>query len=370
MMITKNIPYEDLKKVNAPYFDSMTKIGQEVIENGWYILGDKVTEFEKEFSKINNSNYCIGVASGLDALILGLEVFDFKQGSKVLVPSNTYIASILAIIKAGLIPVLVEPDQYTYNITKEGIEKKYSEDCVAILVVHLYGRLCQMPEIMNFASNKKLKVIEDCAQSHFAEMNGTKAGTFGDIGAFSFYPTKNLGAIGDGGAILCKDEQLSIKLKALRNYGSHQKYNNKYVGINSRLDEIQAAFLLAKLPDYKNIIKHKKQLAEAYLYNLAQIKEITLPLKSGTENVWHIFNIIVPDRDSLKRYLFENNIGTEIHYPIPPHKQEGYLSYFKNESYPISEFIHEGTLSLPISICHSVEDINYISSHIVSFYTK
>lgn len=221
-MNSKLIPYEDLKKVNAPYFGALVQRSKSVIEGGWYVLGKAVENFEKEFSTLHGGYHCLGVASGLDALILGLVVFDFPKGSKVLVPSNTYIASILSIIRADLTPVLVEPDPKTYNLTVEGLRKQYDKDCVAILPVHLYGRLNPMPEIVEFAKENNLKVIEDCAQSHFAEINGVKSGMFGDIGAFSFYPTKNLGALGDAGAIICKDSEVYNKLKALRNYGSEK----------------------------------------------------------------------------------------------------------------------------------------------------
>lgn len=363
------IPYEDLKKVNFRYSDQLTQAANNVIDGGWYILGQSVLNFEKTFSKEHNNSYCLGVASGLDALVLGLEVFNFEKGKKVLVPSNTYIATILAIIRAGLVPVLVEPDPLTLNIDVNGIIKKYDENCVAIMPVHLFGRLCPMGEIMNFANSNNLKVIEDCAQSHFAELNGLKAGTFGDIGAFSFYPTKNLGALGDAGAIICKDEIIYRKLLSLRNYGSNQKYYNKYIGWNSILDEIQAEFLNIKIKDYKEVLNHKRYLANIYLNGLKHINQLQLPLSAGENHVWHIFNILTPERDSLKKYLHEKGIGTEIHYPIPPHLQEGYAELLKG-SYPISEKFHNQTLSLPISICHSKEEIDYVINAIVNFFTN
>jgi len=364
------IPYEDLKKVNEPYFDEFILRSTNVIKSGWYVLGSEVSNFELEFSKVNDSIYCLGVASGLDALILGLQVFNFPKYSEVLVPSNTYIASVLAIIKAGLKPILVEPDPYTFNITLDGIKKMYTKDCVAILPVHLYGRLCPMEEIMDFAEEKGLKVIEDCAQSHFSSINGVKAGNFGDIGAFSFYPTKNLGALGDAGAIVCKDIEIFNKLKALRNYGSEKKYFNKYLGINSRLDEIQACFLSVKLKDYQSVIIHKRKLAKIYLENLKDIASIQLPLKANENHVWHIFNIIVDNRDKLKEFLLLNGIATEIHYPITPIQQEGYQGLFKGVNTPISMNIHNKTLSLPISICHSIEEIRYVCEVIIKYFKK
>jgi dTDP-4-amino-4,6-dideoxygalactose transaminase len=358
-MKSTKILYEDLKAVNAPYFNKLSEEATRTIENGWYVLGESVKKFELKFGEIHNNSFCIGVASGLDALVLGLAVFDFPKGSKVLVPSNTYIASILAIIQAGLVPVLVEPDPFTYNLTVEELEKKYDKSCVAILAVHLYGRLCPMVEILEFAKSNKLKVVEDCAQAHFANFNGVKAGEFGDIGAFSFYPTKNLGAIGDAGAILCKDMKIYEKLLALRNYGSHQKYYNKYIGWNSRLDEIQAGFLLIKLENHENVYLHKQKLANIYLENLKEISSIQLPAPAKQDHVWHIFNILSNERDILKQKLLEYSIHTEIHYPVAPNLQEGYRALL-NGHYPISEKIHLNTLSLPISTCHTEEDIYYV----------
>lgn len=369
--IDKIIPYEDLKALNFIYNKELSSVSDEVINSGWYILGRYLSEFESNFALKNNSNYCLGVASGLDALILGLSVFDFPKNSKVLVPSNTYIASILAIIKAGLVPVLVEPDEFTFNLTRDNLEEKYTKDCVAILAVHLYGKISPMDEIISFATENNLKVIEDCAQSHFASLNNRFAGTLGDIGAFSFYPTKILGCLGDGGAILCKDESIFIKLKALRNYGSQKKYHNKLIGYNSRLDEIQAAFLNCKLTFVDELIEHKRVLANLYFKLLNDVANIQMPLQSNEEeNVWHIFNILTPERDNLAQYLSQFGIGTEVHYPIPPHKQEGYSHLFNNENYPISEKIHNQTLSLPISLIHTPDDIVFVCDKIKSFFTR
>lgn len=361
------IPYEDLKLVNAKYSSELISASSKIIKGGWYVLGNSVKNFENNFGLEHNTSYCIGVASGLDALILGLEVYNFKPGKKVLVPSNSYIASILAIIRAGLVPVLVEPDLETYNINVSGLQKVYDSNCVAILPVHLYGRLCPMDEIMDFAKSNNLIVIEDCAQSHFAELNGIRAGNFGDIAAFSFYPTKNLGALGDAGAIICKDEIIYNKLLALRNYGSQQKYYNKYIGWNSRLDEIQAEFLNIKLKDYKSVILHKRELAQIYFDKLSKIKQLQMPSPAKENHVWHIFNILTSQRDLLRTYLSENDIGTEIHYPVPPHLQEGYFHLFTDE-YPISEKLHKETLSLPISTCHTKKDINFVIEKITEFF--
>ncbi len=362
------IPYEDLTKVNEPYFSELNKAATDTIGSGWYILGNRVKQFEEEFAQANQAKYCIGLASGLDALILGLAVFDFPSNAKVLVPSNTYIASILAIYKAGLQPVLVEPDPYTYNLNIENLKAAYKEDCVAILPVHLYGRISPMQEIMDFAKEKNLKVIEDCAQSHFASINGKMAGTFGEIGAFSFYPTKNLGALGDAGAILCNNEEIYTKLKALRNYGSHVKYYNKYQGWNSRLDEMQAAFLSVKLPHQQSVILHKRKLAHIYLTQLKDLYQLQLPANCNEENhVWHIFNVLTQDRDALKQHLLNHNIGTEIHYPVAPHHQEGYTQDLQGD-FPISVNIHQSTLSLPISTIHTENDVLEVCKVIQQFY--
>jgi dTDP-4-amino-4,6-dideoxygalactose transaminase len=363
-----NIPYESLSKLNEKYKAELKEQANSVIDSGWYILGEQVNEFEHQFAIANGSKYCIGVASGLDALILGLSVFDFPKGSKVLVPSNTYIATILAILQSGLIPVLVEPNEDTCNIDIEGVQSCYKNDCVAIMVVHLYGRLCEMDPIVDFARQKNIRIIEDCAQSHFAESNGIKAGNFGDIGAFSFYPTKNLGALGDAGAIVCKDEQIFQKLKALRNYGSEVKYFNKYIGWNSRLDEIQAAFLRVKLKDVEYITNRKRQIADIYLSELANIEGIKLPIESGVEHVWHIFNIRTIKRKELRDFLSDSGIGTEVHYPVAPCNQTAYKSFFEDKDYPVAIRIHNETLSLPISVWLTDLEIKFICDKIREFY--
>jgi len=242
------IPYENLNILNKEFEIEFQEKFKQFLDKGWYILGNEVKAFEESYAQYCGTTYCIGVANGLDALILGLQVFDFPKKSEIIVPSNTYIATILAIINAGHIPVLVEPDPITYNINPDAIEAKITTKTKAIMIVHLYGQICQMDKIMALSSKYNLEVIEDCAQSHGANFDGKRAGSFGKIGAHSFYPTKNLGALGDAGAITTSDFDLYEKLKALRNYGSEKKYYNKYIGLNSRLDELQAAFLNVKLP--------------------------------------------------------------------------------------------------------------------------
>ncbi len=349
------IEYENLAKVNQPFFDKFKRAFKDVLESGWYILGGEVQKFEKEFASYNNVRYCSGVASGLDALILSIQVLELEKGSEIIVPSNTYIATILAILKNGLIPVLVEPDIKTYNIDSLKIETFITSKTKAVLVVHLYGKPCEMDTILDICKRKKLYLIEDCAQAHGAEYKGRKVGGFGDFGAFSFYPTKNLGCLGDGGAITTNKSEYHDKIKMLRNYGSDKKYHNKYIGINSRLDEIQASFLNIKLKVLDHINQHKRTLAQLYLDNLKDDHILPLVHKDFFD-VYHIFNIRHEKRDELKAYLLKNNIKTEIHYPVAPHKQKA-LSFLSDQSFPISEEIHKTTLSLPVSYFHTKDDI-------------
>lgn len=349
------IEYENLSSSNK-IFEEQYKIWfTRFLEKGWYILGEQVKSFEDEFACYCNVAHCIGVASGLDALMLALKQAEFPQGSEVLVPSNTYIATILSILQCGLKPVLVEPDIRTYNIDPLLIEEKITSQTRAIMLVHLYGKSCDMDPIMDIVRRYDLLLVEDCAQAHGALYKNKKVGSFG-IGAFSFYPTKNLGAMGDGGAITVNDESLSEKFRALRNYGSKIKYQNDYIGFNSRLDEIQAGFLLIKLKYLDDINRHKRKLANLYFEGLKD--DFILPFRSSEcEDVFHIFNVRHPKRDQLKHFLLKNNIKTEIHYPIPPHKQKAMKDILGKEEYPISEEIHQTTLSLPISFGHTESDI-------------
>jgi dTDP-4-amino-4,6-dideoxygalactose transaminase len=349
------IEYENLKKVNEPVFADLKTSFENTLESGWYILGKNVRNFEESFSKYLGVENCVGVASGLDALTLSLMAFEFPKGSEVIVPSNTYIATILSITQNGLVPVLVEPDIKTYNINPNKIEEKITAKTKAIMPVHLYGKVSDMGPIMDLARKYGLKVIEDCAQAHGAMYKGKKAGTFGDFGAFSFYPTKNLGALGDAGAVTGNDPDLASKIRALRNYGSGEKYHNTYTGINSRLDEVQAGFLSAKLPRLDEINEHKRKLAKIYNDNLSEgfIKPVVDP---DYYDIYHIYAIRYRNRDELKTHLLKNNIKTEVHYPLPPHKQKAMHGIIKGE-YPISEEIHNTILSLPISYAHTEADI-------------
>ena len=333
----------------------MKQILKILLNSGWYILGKNVENFENEFSSYHHIKHCLGVASGLDALLLSLKAFNFEKESEVIVPSNTYIATILSILHAGLKPVLVEPDIATYNIDPNKIEQAISNKTKAIMIVHLYGKSCAMDEITSICKNYNLKLIEDCAQSHGAKYKDKLTGTFGEFGTFSFYPTKNLGALGDAGAIITEDENLAGQIKRLRNYGSDVKYYNEVVGYNSRLDEVQAGFLSIKLKKLDEINTHKRKLAKIYLDHLKDdfIKPVVI---DDYFDVYHIFNVRHKKRDELKEHLLKNEIKTDIHYPVEPHKQNAMKNILEG-SYTISEEIHHTILSLPCSFGHTEEEI-------------
>ncbi|WP_367971422.1 DegT/DnrJ/EryC1/StrS family aminotransferase [Vibrio scophthalmi] len=364
------IPFLDLKEINHQYNQELKEACSRVIDSGWYIMGNELNAFEQEFADYCGSKYCVGVANGLDALILTLrawkELGKLNDGDEVIVPSNTYIASILAISENNLTPVLVEPDINTFNLTADGIESAITEKTKVILPVHLYGQISPMKEITQLAQKYNLLVLEDCAQSHGAMIDGKKAGTWGDAGAFSFYPGKNLGALGDAGAVTTDDEELLEVLSALRNYGSHEKYKNKYKGVNSRLDEIQAAMLRVKLNHLDRETKVRQDIASDYLNGICNTF-IELPSVYSEEcHVWHLFVIKTDYREKLKAYLDKNNISSLIHYPIPPHKQNAYCEW-ESSSFPISEKLHDQVLSIPISPTLTNSDVRYIINKLNHF---
>ena len=346
-----NISFLDLRSVNQQYRTELIAACTRIIDSGWYIGGSELEQFEQQFASYCGTKYAIGVANGLDALILTLrawkELGKLKDGDEVIVPSNTYIASILAISANNLTPILVEPCIDSFNIDPNKIETAITSRTKAILPVHLYGQLADMPAIIAIAKRHELLVLEDSAQAHGACLNGKRAGSWGDASGFSFYPGKNLGALGDAGAITTSDEELANTLRALRNYGSHEKYNNLFQGVNSRLDEIQAAMLNVKLIHLDDEIIHRRKVANAYLEGINN-RAIILPTKENdSAHVWHVFVIRCERRDELQKYLAENGVQTLIHYPVPPHQQPAYKEW--NElSYPISESIHAEVLSLPI----------------------
>ena len=353
-----DIFYENLAEVNCRYSCEFKEAFAELLESGWYILGKNVADFEKQFSDFNGSAFTVGLASGLDALHLALASLGLNDGDEVIVPSNTYIATILAIINNGLIPKLVEPEIETYNIDPALIEKAITKKTKAIMVVHLYGKSCDMAQITAVATKYKLPLIEDCAQAHGTGFRGTNVGNFGDFGAFSFYPTKNLGALGDAGALTMKTENNAERIKTLRNYGSKKKYLNEIQGYNSRLDELQAMFLKIKLKYLGEVIDHKRLLAELYLEQISK-SFITPVVDSDYYDTYHIFNIRHQERDKLQAYLAENGVSTDIHYPVPPNKQVALKKMFDG-SFPISEEIHRTTLSLPISYATKVDEVKKI----------
>jgi dTDP-4-amino-4,6-dideoxygalactose transaminase len=353
------IPYEDLKLLNAPFFEGYRAAFEKVINKGHYILGDEVALFEDAFAKYNQVNYCVGVANGLDAIVLALKALHLPAGSEVIAPSNTFIATILAILNCDLRVVLVEPDIHTYNIDPGRIEEAITTKTKAIIVVHLYGKCCDMDAITAITQKHNLHLLEDSAQAHGATYKNKKAGTFGDFGTFSFYPTKNLGALGDAGGIVGHNETYRQRLLQLRNYGSDKKYYNEVIGHNCRLDEMQAAFLRVKLDSLDDIIAHKNKLANIYLAKLKG--DFILPVKHPDYlDVYHIFNIRHPRRDELKDYLEKHNIGTAIHYPVAPNKQNALKHLFKGQEFPIAGEIHQTTLSLPCSYFHTEKDVEYI----------
>jgi len=343
------VPFLDLKAVNdrfrAEYISSL----QRVLDSGWYILGSETKDFEQEFAVYCESKHCIGVGNGLDALALIIRAFDFKDGDEIIVPANTFIASFLAISQAGCVPVPVDVCIHTMNIDVTKIEDAITPRTKAIMPVHLYGQPCDMDPILKIAEKHQLKVIEDAAQAHGAIYKGKKVGSLGDAAAFSFYPGKNLGALGDGGAVVTNSECLAEKVRLLRNYGSKERYVHELQGVNSRLDEMQAALLRVKLRALDHDNKVRRAIANQYQ---KEIKNHALTLPNETEDVlsvWHLFVVRTDHRDKLKGHLKRKNIETLIHYPMPAYRQSAYSSMFVNHSYPVTEKLTENILSLPIS---------------------
>lgn len=359
------IEYESLANSNASFMGELEAAATRVIRSGWYVLGQEVSAFESEFAQYVGAKHCIGVANGLDALILSIEALDLPRGSDILVASNTYIATILAIVRAGHCPVLVEPELATFNMDATLLPQAMTAKTRAICVTHLFGKTCRMDAIGAFACEHSLKVIEDCAQSHGAKLGDQMTGTFGDAGCFSFYPTKNLGALGDAGAIVTDDDALADRLRHLRNYGSKQKYVNRYVGVNSRLDELQAALLRVKLRHLDAMTAHKRALARVYFDNLPDW--VVKPLQRSDEfDVFHIYGIRHPQRDALRQHLLDHGVKTEVHYPIPPHHQEAMRGIFTG-TFPLAEELHSTELSLPISVGHTREVVLQVCQVIEGF---
>lgn len=353
------IKFLDLHKINERFRNEIDERITQVLDSGWYILGEQVRVFEKNFANFCGVKHCIGCANGLDALNLIIKGFGFTDGDEIIVPANTYIASILAISQNDCTPVLVEPDIDTYNINPDLIEQKITEKTKAIMVVHLYGQAVEMEKIWQLAKKYNLKVIEDAAQAHGSLYNGKRVGALSDAAGFSFYPGKNLGCLGDGGCITTNDDELAFKVRAIANYGSDYKYHHIFKGINSRLDEIQAGVLDVKLNYLDRDNDRRRQIAKFYLENIKNPNIILPKVKSEDSHVWHIFAIRTRDRDRLIKHLKGNGIETNIHYPTAPHKQECYKEW-QNESFPISEMIHQQVLSLPISPVMTDEEVTKI----------
>ncbi len=354
------INFNQLDRGYQKYKDEYDKAAIKVLESGWYISGKQVQKFEEDFASFIGSKYCVGLNSGLDALILAFRALGIDKGDEVIVPANTYIASILGITENGAIPILVEPDEFN-NLDADKIEEKITGNTRAILAVHLYGQAANMVKIKEIADKHNLYLVEDCAQSHGAHHQGKMTGTWGDIGCFSFYPTKNIGAFGDSGAIVTNNQSIYETIKMLRNYGSKIKYQNEILGVNSRLDEIQAALLSVKLSHYDELREVRKNIAKSYLEGIKN-KRIQLPvIRDGSEHVWHLFVVKTDYREKLQEYLNEHGVGTQIHYPIPPHlsKAYGYLGY-KEGDFPITESYANKTLSLPLFEGMTEDEIDYV----------
>jgi dTDP-4-amino-4,6-dideoxygalactose transaminase len=358
-----NVAFLDLKDQYRELHDQLNAAYQRVAESGRFILGPEVENFESEFAAYCEAKHCVGVGNGLDALHLILRAAEIGSGDEVIVPSNTYIATWLAVSYAGATPIPVEPDQRTYNIDPEKIEAAITARTRAIMAVHLCGQPADMDAINEVAARHDLKVIEDCAQAHGARYKGNRVGTLGFAAAFSFYPGKNLGALGDGGSIVTNDDDLARRARLIGNYGSEVKYYNETKGLNSRLDELQAAFLrvkLARLDEWNDL---RKQIALTYLQALKGVENLTLPhVPDWADPVWHLFMVRHPQRDLLQKHLTANGVSTIIHYPVPPHLQKAYaeLGYARG-SFPISERLAHEVLSLPMSAHQSVVATNYVA---------
>ncbi len=369
------IPFLDLKNINAQYRQELIESSVRVIDSGWYIGGNELASFEKEFAQYCGTKYCVGVANGFDALSLTLRAWKqlgkLEVGDEIIVPANTYIASILAITENDFIPVLIEPNEKTFNIDSVKIEAAITTKTKAILPVHLYGQMADMTVILDIAQHYNLLVLEDSAQAHGASINGRKAGNWGDASGFSFYPGKNLGALGDAGAVTTNDEELAKTIRILGNYGSHKKYENLYKGLNSRLDEMQAAMLRVKLRHIDADITKRREVARTYQEGIKNKALIRIAHNcdsylTGENHVWHLFVIRTQQRKALQQHLTEQGVQTLIHYPIAPHQQQAYKEWV-NQSYPITEAMHQEVISLPISPVMSAADVETVIKAINGF---
>ncbi len=358
-----NVPFLSLKDITYKYKDEIHEAALRVIDSGWYLQGEENEKFESDYARYIGTKYCVGCANGLDALIwifrAYIELGIMTKGDEIIVPANTYIATILAITENGLVPVFIEPDINTYQIDDSLIEEKITSKTRAITIVHLYGQCAYTEKISDLCKKYNLKLIEDNAQAHGCMFGHTKTGALGDAAGHSFYPGKNLGALGDAGAVTTNDEKLVETIRSLANYGSQKKYVFQYCGRNSRLDEIQAVILDVKLKHLDEDVALRKAIAHRYIEEIKNPKIILPKVTDWNSHVFHIFSILCVQRDELQKYLSDHNIGTNIHYPIPPHKQECYKEW-NRISLPVTEKIHKEELSLPMSPCLTDEQINYV----------
>ena len=362
------IPFVSFLPMEKELNNELREAFDRVFTRSWYIEGKEDESFEKDFAEYCGTKYCIGVGNGLDALMLALKALGVGEGDEVIVPSNTYIATALAVTYVGATPVFVEPKIETFNIDPEKIEAAVTDKTRAIMPVHLYGQACDMDPIMKIAREHNLKVVEDCAQAHGATYKGQKVGSFGDAAGFSFYPGKNLGALGDAGATVTNDEELAKKIRALGNYGSDYKYHHIYKGNNSRLDELQAAFLSAKLPLLDKMNEERRRIANRYLSEIKNEKVILPFVADDCVPVWHIFGVRCKDRENLEKHLNDAGIGTNKHYPIPMHLQDCYKDLgYKEGDFPIAEEISRTELSLPMYYGMTEEEQDYVIDNINAF---
>ncbi len=364
------IPFLSFEFVNKQIKTEILSSFENFFDSAWYILGERVKAFEQEYAAFNNVDHCVGVSNGLDALHLALKTLGVQAGDEVIVPSNTYIATALAVSYVGATPVFVEPKVSTYNIDPNKIESAINSKTKAIIAVHLYGQACEMELIMSIANKHNLWVIEDNAQSQGATYKGKYAGSWGNINGTSFYPGKNLGALGDAGAITTNDKELAQKAIVLRNYGSEKKYYNEVIGYNMRLDECQAAFLSVKLKYLTKWTEERRQIASWYHQALANVGDLILPVVAqNATHVYHVFMIRTQKRDELQAWLNEKDVGTLIHYPVPPHLQKAYqFLHYKNGDFKIAEEIASTCLSLPLWPGMSEENVHYVADKIRAFF--
>ena len=371
-MSNYQIPFIHLQHTHSSIHQEMKTIFDKVYDSNWYVLGKELDEFEKQYAQLHQTHYAIGVSNGLDALQLCLKALNIKEGDEVIVPSNTYIATALAVTLIGAKPVFVEPNYSNYNIDPNKIEQAITKRTKAIIPVHLYGQACEMDAIMNIATKHHIHIVEDNAQAHLASYNQKMTGSWGIVNATSFYPTKNLGALGDGGAITTSNIEIKKQIEQLRNYGSSQKYHNEIIGHNMRLDELQAGFLNVKLKYLSIWTQERQKLASCYLHHLKSIPNIILPITAlNASHVYHLFVIRTKQRDELQSYLKVNGIETLVHYPIPPHLQKCYVHLgYKYGDFPIAEELANTSLSLPLWPGMTNEQVELVCKTITSFFQK